>query len=197
MIHFQAPSTHSHSPISAEYRSVESSLEHKSVFHLESPSVAASDWIQQVTDQQELLALVISHRFNLPGAHFFTPQSYSQQLAYMSYPIGKTIQPHTHNAVPREVQVTQEVLAIKKGKLRVDFYSKQHRYLESKILEAGDVILLVAGGHGFEVLEDVEMIEVKPGPYVGDKDRTQFVGITADQVQIGQLSKNVDPNSRQ
>jgi hypothetical protein len=185
MIHVQAPSPYNPSSIPAEYRSGEYGLESKSIFHsIPSQPVTTSDWVQPVTDQQELLALLISHRFNVPGAHFFTPPSYSQQLAYMSYPVGKTVQPHIHNAVPREVQMTQEVLVIKKGKLRVDFYSKQHHYLESRILEAGDVILLITGGHGFEVLEDVEMIEVKPGPYVGDKDRTQFVGITADQVQI-------------
>jgi hypothetical protein len=59
--------------------------------------------------------------------------------------------------------------------LRVDFYDDQRRYLSSRILGAGDVILLVSGGHGFEVLEEVEMFEVKQGPYLGDQDKTPFV----------------------
>jgi hypothetical protein len=63
---------------------------------------------------------------------------------------------------------TQEVLFIKRGKLRVDFYSDRQEYLDSRILESGDVILLITGGHGFEVLEEIEMIEVKQGPYVGE-----------------------------
>jgi mannose-6-phosphate isomerase-like protein (cupin superfamily) len=140
--------------------------------------------IESITYHNQLLALIVSHRFNEPGIHFFTPNELSQQLAYMRHPVGKVIAPHVHNPVTREVQYTQEVLFIKKGKLRVDFYNNQQQYLESRILEAGDVILLVTGGHGFEVLEEIEMIEVKQGPYVGDQDKTRFVGISAEQAKI-------------
>ena len=140
--------------------------------------------IEQITDQNQLLALIVSHRFNQPGIHFFTPNELSQQLAYMHHPTGKVIQPHVHNPVLREVTYTQEVLFIKKGKLRVDFYNDHQQYLESRILESGDVILLVTGGHGFEVLEEIEMIEVKQGPYVGEQDKTRFVGVSSNQAKI-------------
>ena len=132
----------------------------------------------------QLLAIIIWHQFNKPGIHFFTPDELSQQLAYMRHPTVKIIEPHVHNPVVREVQYTQEALFIKKGKLRIDFYNNQQEYLESRILEAGDVILLVTGGHGFEVLEEIEMIEVKQGPYVGEQDKTRFIGITAQQAKI-------------
>ena len=140
--------------------------------------------IENITYHNQLLALIVSHRYNEPGIHFFTPNELSQQLAYMHHPVGKIIQPHVHNPVTREVQYTQEVLFIKRGKLRVDFYNDQQQYLESRILRSGDVILLVTGGHGFEVLEEIEMIEVKQGPYVGEQDKTRFIGITAEQVKI-------------
>jgi mannose-6-phosphate isomerase-like protein (cupin superfamily) len=140
--------------------------------------------IENITYEDRLLALIISHKFSQPGIHFFTPDRLSQQLAYMHHPTGKVIQPHIHNPVPRQVQYTQEVLFIKKGKLRVDFYNDQQQYLESRILETGDVILLVTGGHGFEVIEEIEMIEVKQGPYVGEQDKTRFVGINADRAKI-------------
>ncbi|MGB7440893.1 MAG: hypothetical protein WA919_07485 [Coleofasciculaceae cyanobacterium] len=140
--------------------------------------------IKNIIYHNQLLALIISNQFNQPGIHFFTPNELSQQLAYMHHPVGKAIQPHIHNPVPREVQYTQEVLFIKKGKLRVDFYNNQQQYIESHILEAGDVILLVTGGHGFEVLEEIEMIEVKQGPYVGEQDKTRFTGITTEQAKI-------------
>ncbi|GHN00231.1 hypothetical protein WSM22_17200 [Cytophagales bacterium WSM2-2] len=92
----------------------------------------------------------------------------------MNHPKGKVIEPHVHNAVKREVHYTQEVLLIKSGKVRVDFYLDNQDYLESRVLEQGDVILLMTGGHGFEVLEELEMIEVKQGPYAGDHDKTRF-----------------------
>jgi mannose-6-phosphate isomerase-like protein (cupin superfamily) len=140
--------------------------------------------IEQITFQNQLLALIVSHRFNEPGIHFFTPNDLSQQLAYMHHPTGKIIPPHVHNPVPREVTYTQETLFVKAGKLRVDFYNEAQAYLESRILEAGDTILLVTGGHGFEVLETVEMIEVKQGPYVGDRDKTRFPGISVEQTPL-------------
>jgi len=95
----------------------------------------------------------------------------------MRHPAGKEIPPHVHNPVTREVTFTQEVLFIKSGKLRVDFYDDDRIYLESRILEAGDTILLATGGHGFEVLEEVEMIEVKQGPYAGEQDKTRFEAV--------------------
>lgn len=139
------------------------------------------EWIEFDGEKQ---ALIIRSTFREPGIHFFTPGHLSQQLAYMQHPAGRIIQPHVHNPVPREVQYTQEVLFLRLGRLRVDFYSRQGVYFESRELYAGDAILLSTGGHGFEVLEDVEMLEVKQGPYAGDADKTRFEGISADHARI-------------
>ena len=86
--------------------------------------------------------------------------------------------------MPREVQFTKEVLFIKSGKVRVDFYDDDQNYLESRILHQGDVILLAFGGHGFEILEPTEMIEVKQGPYAGEADKTRFTPIPAGQIRL-------------
>jgi len=144
--------------------------------------------IQQVLYQGQILAIIVPRSFDERGIHFFTPDDLSQQLAYMHHPVKTVIQPHVHNPVNRNVQYTQEVLFIKKGKLRVDFYNNQQQYLESRILETGDTILLVKGGHGFEVIEEIEMLEVKQGPYVGEHDKTRFVGITAEQTKVVEWS---------
>jgi mannose-6-phosphate isomerase-like protein (cupin superfamily) len=127
-----------------------------------------------ITYQSETMAIIVRRNFHKQGIHFFTPNDYSQQLAYMSHPAGKEIQPHVHKKVQREVHYTQETLFVRKGTLQVDFYSDDQKYLESKALEAGDVILLIKGGHGFKVLEDLEMFEVKQGPYAGDEDKIKF-----------------------
>ncbi|BAZ23815.1 hypothetical protein NIES4073_47050 [Kalymmatonema gypsitolerans NIES-4073] len=145
--------------------------------------------IEKITHCHQILAIIISKDFYKPGIYFFTPDEFSQQIAYMNHPKGKVIQPHTHNPVYREVIYTQEVLFLKKGKLRVDFYDNEQQYLESRILESGDVILLTSGGHGFEVLEEIEMIEVKQGPYVKEQDKTRFVGITSEQAKIMELNR--------
>ncbi len=139
---------------------------------------------ERITCGDELLAVILPHTFTEPGIHFLTPGDLSQQLAYMRHPAGKVIEAHVHNPVPREVHYSQEVLMIRKGRLRVDFYDEDRHYLESRVLEAGDTILLITGGHGFEVLEEVEMIEVKQGPYVGEGDKTRFPGINTADVRL-------------
>lgn len=131
-------------------------------------------FLERIEHEGALLGIILSGRFSEPGIHFVTTDDLSQQLAYMRHPAGKQIDPHVHLHAPREVLLTQEVLHIRKGRLRVDFYTSGQEYVTSRTLEAGDTILLVEGGHGFEVLEEIEMIEVKQGPYVGDQDKRRF-----------------------
>jgi len=140
--------------------------------------------IENVTLNDKIIAIILRNDFSEPGVTFVTSHDFSQQLAIIKHPTGKIIQPHLHNQVHREVNFTQEVLLIKKGRLRVDFYDDDKKYLESKELEAGDVILLALVGHGFEVLEDIEMIEVKQGPYVEHEDKVRFEGISTNQVIV-------------
>jgi hypothetical protein len=70
----------------------------------------------------------------------------------------------------------------------VDFYNAERRYLESRILHTGDTIILVSGGHGFEILDDTEMIEVKQGPYLGDNDKTRFAGISSAEARLPKVT---------
>ena len=126
------------------------------------------------SDDGLLLALIVRHNYDKNGISFFTPDDFSQQLAFMHHPAGHVILPHVHNEVKREVLYTKEVLVIKKGKMRCDFYSDNQEYLKSEIVETGDVILLANGGHGFECLEETEMFEIKQGPYAGEADKTRF-----------------------
>ena len=92
----------------------------------------------------------------------------------MNIPIGYKISPHIHNKVQRTINYTQEVLFIKSGLVRVDFYKLDRSFFKSRVLESGDIILLSAGGHGFEMLEESEILEVKQGPFSGNIDKTRF-----------------------
>lgn len=139
----------------------------------QSPAAGA---VERFEHGGEMYALIVRNEFSRPGISFFTPDHLSQQLAYMQHPAGKVIEAHFHNPVLRSVSYSQETLFIKRGRLRVDFFDENQAYLESRELKAGDVILLIKGGHGFEVLEELEMIEVKQGPYAGDQDKTRFDG---------------------
>lgn len=128
--------------------------------------------IEHVVHQDVTYAVVIR------GTHaprdcieFCTPPDYSQQLAYMHRLKGEAIRAHRHNEVHRSVKRTCETLFIRKGRVRTDLFDESDDFICSVELVTGDVILLVCGGHGFTMLEDSEIVEVKQGPYAGEQDK--------------------------
>ena len=132
---------------------------------------------EEIRAGQQTIAVIVYSDYTRDGIEFFTPPEFSQQLGYMKRNKGYKIQEHTHNLNIRKIQYTQETLFIKKGRVRVDFYTDDKVYLTSRELKAGDVILLASGGHGFEFLEESEVIEVKQGPHTGDEDKQRFNGV--------------------
>lgn len=140
--------------------------------------------IEQIVVDGKILGIIIRADYHKEGIAFFTPDDFSQQLGYMNRPKGHMIPPHVHNVVQRSVDLTQEVLFVKSGKVRVDFYNDEKKYLESRILLQGDVVLLAHGGHGFQMLEASEMIEVKQGPFCGELDKVRFDAVADEQVKI-------------
>ena len=140
--------------------------------------------IERVEKNKKIYAIIIRANYSKEGIEFFTPNEFSQQLAYMKRPKGYNISPHLHLNTNKNIQNTQEVLLIRSGKVRVDFYESDKKYFLSKILTKGDVILLAFGGHGFEILEESEIIEVKQGPYEETKDKERFENTPKDKINI-------------
>ena len=128
------------------------------------------------------LATIIRSRHQKEGIEFFTDDNSPMQIGYMNRSSNFVIKPHVHNEVERTILNTHEVLFIRSGKVRVDFYTDDQVYIKSTTIEKGDVILLADGGHGFKMLEPSEIIEVKQGPYVGEQDKTRFEPINDSAV---------------
>jgi hypothetical protein len=136
--------------------------------------------MEQIFDEYRMIAIIVYADYQAEGIEFFTPHNFSQQLASMHRPKGYKISAHVHKPVPRSVKYTQETLFVKKGKVKINFFDEHKNYLENRVLQTGDVILLVSGGHDFEMLEDTQMIEVKQGPYAGEDDKECFEGKSDD-----------------
>ena len=130
--------------------------------------------IEKISHNDHLLAIIMRSSFHGEGISFITDDLAPQQLGYMKRNQAYEIEPHRHNLVSREVIQTQEVLLIKSGKVRVDLYDDSEKYVISKILTTGDIILLASGGHGLKMIVDTEIIEIKQGPYLGEKDKVRF-----------------------
>lgn len=116
------------------------------------------------------------------GIEFFTPPDYSQQMGAMLRPKGHIIPAHVHNETRREVTRTCEALFVRHGLVRTDVYNERGVYLTSLELAGGDVALFVRGGHGFVMLEDSDIVEIKQGPHVGACDKTRIPSVCEEDV---------------
>tara|TARA_Y100000816_G_C26106310_1_gene588111 strand:- start:3419 stop:3850 length:432 start_codon:yes stop_codon:yes gene_type:complete len=131
--------------------------------------------IEKIKYKKDLYAIIIRSKYRKKkGISFFTPDKLSLQCGFMKHKKNYVIKPHLHQKRSNKVFYTSETLIILKGRIRIDFYNTKKNYLLSKILRAFDIIVLIKGGHGFKILSNCEMIEVKQGPYMFSKDKEKF-----------------------
>ena len=144
--------------------------------------------IENITYKKKLYALIIRRQFRKKnGINFFTSKEATQQFGFMKHKKNHIIMPHKHNKRLTKILTTTEVIILLKGILRVDFYNEKKNYLFSKKVYADDIIMLVNGGHGFKVLKNVEMIEVKQGPYHSASDKIKFNKIDEKKIKIKKI----------
>ncbi len=123
-----------------------------------------------VRSKNKVIALIFKRGLKSRGVKFLTPIDYTLQLGLLTHPKGVKVKEHIHNPkIKYKIDTTQEFLYIEKGKVRVKLFNDDWKLVKSIILKTGDFMLHVNGGHGFEVLEKCRMIEVKQGPYPGEK----------------------------
>ena len=131
--------------------------------------------IEKIKYNKKILALIVRKTFRKKkGINFFTSNNLNLQCGYMKHEKNHLIKPHSHQRRENKIFYTSEVLLILKGKLRVDFYNNKKKYLHSKIVNSGDILILIKGSHGFKSLSPIEMLEIKQGPYKISKDKIKF-----------------------
>jgi hypothetical protein len=130
--------------------------------------------IEIIRDGAAELAYIVSRDLMPAKTQFLTPDSLGQQMGMIVYAAGTSIPRHVHLPVVREVHGTSEVIVVRKGCCEVDIFNSQKEFVATRRLETGDVILLIQGGHGFRMIEDTVLFEVKQGPYLGLADKARF-----------------------
>lgn len=131
--------------------------------------------LEQIKYKGKILALIIRSDINIEKSEFFSPTEYPFQLGVHVRKKGDEFDPHIHKPVERKINTTQEFLYIQKGRVRAILYDEHQIPVAKTVLNEGDAILLVSGGHGFKILEDSKIIEIKQGPYIGEeKDKIKF-----------------------
>lgn len=122
---------------------------------------------QQVDYRCRTLAYIVPKGPLPDRTSFVTPDSCNQQVGYICRPEGDNIPRHFHRPIERTLVGTTEVLLVLKGQVAVDFYDDDKKIIAERILNEGDLIIIVAGGHGFRMLSETVMLEIKQGPYPG------------------------------
>ncbi|HEX8968213.1 MAG TPA: hypothetical protein VF937_10050 [Chloroflexota bacterium] len=105
---------------------------------------------------------------------FLTPDDCNLQVGHVVYAAGGEIVRHMHMPIERHLVGTTEVLIVERGRCRVDIYAPDRQLVETHDLQAGDILIAVGGGHGFHVLEDTVLLEIKQGPYPGGAEKERF-----------------------
>jgi len=140
--------------------------------------------LKKILYKKKLLAIIIQEkRFFKPGVNFVTPNNLPLQLGFMKHKSRTYIKPHTHKNYLRKIKKTTEILLIKRGSLRVDFYSKK-KYLFSKIINKGKILILLEGSHGFKILKNCSMLEIKQGPFNLAMDKERFDKVNEKYIKI-------------
>ncbi|MEM2890628.1 MAG: hypothetical protein QW358_04775 [Candidatus Hadarchaeum sp.] len=131
--------------------------------------------IEKIEHDGKLFAIILRSGFEMDGVNFFTPEDNPLQLGVLKYEKGVEIRPHVHKNSVKTIKKIQEVLHIMYGKIEASFYNITGEKVGSSILNVGDTILLLDGGHGFRILENSKILEIKQGPYLGpDKDKERL-----------------------
>ena len=123
---------------------------------------------------EQLIAIIISQDYNPSSTEFVTTSDLNLQVGFIKYPAGGVIQTHVHRPLERHIVGTGEVLFVRSGKAEVSLYDDERQLVAQRVLQQGDLLLLVSGGHGFRMLEDTVLLEVKQGPYTGLDEKERF-----------------------
>lgn len=133
---------------------------------------AEPEMVEHIVAQNSSLAYIVRRELNPRQTTFLTPPDCTLQTGFVAYPAGGEIRRHVHKPLQREISGTMEVIIVRKGCCMIDVYDETQVLVASRELRTDDVVIITNGGHGFRMLEDTVLLEVKQGPYfgVGEKD---------------------------
>jgi hypothetical protein len=130
--------------------------------------------IETISDQDQVLCVLIDTSHLPECTTFLTPADFKQQVGFVVYPAGGEVSRHVHMPLERHLVGTSEVILVMKGHCLLDIYNDRHELITTRELDPGDLMLMVGGGHGFRMMDDTVLLEIKQGPYTGVEEKELF-----------------------
>jgi cupin fold WbuC family metalloprotein len=130
--------------------------------------------IENIMQGERVLAIIVRGEYRPTSTTFLTSPELEQQVGFVVHPAGESIPSHVHRPEERHLTGTSEVLVVVRGRCEIDLFDDDHSHVATHQLKQGDVILLASGGHGFRMLEDTVLLEIKQGPYMGQAEKDIF-----------------------
>jgi hypothetical protein len=116
-----------------------------------------------------LYAEIIWAGTNVATTRFFSDAKSSFQFGLLAHGAGFVEPAHVHHPVKREIGDLQQMFVVQRGVVAVTFYKPDGSLLREVTLRTGDAINLVHGAHAVRVIEDMQCVSVKQGPFLGDQ----------------------------
>jgi hypothetical protein len=130
--------------------------------------------IETIAHAGKVICLIVRGEPAPKKTEFYTPNEFTLQVGHIAYREGHTIARHAHPRIVRTLDRLSEVLVMQEGRAEMDLYDDDNVLVATRELRQGDLVVLVSGGHGFRMLEDTVMVEIKQGPYSGKPEKVQF-----------------------
>jgi hypothetical protein len=129
--------------------------------------------MRKVEHNGKLRAIVHKQDEWKEGLDFLTPDETFIQAGTWYYHQGKDLRAHYHIPNERVAILTQETVYMVSGSMRIDLYDDENNIFHQEVLKAGDIGIIIEGGHGYHILEDnTRVLEVKNGPFISvEKDK--------------------------
>ena len=131
-------------------------------------------FVEHISSRDKTLALIVRAELHPEATTFVTSSDFEQQVGFIVYPAGGEVRRHTHRPIDRHISRTSEVVLVRSGRCEIDIYDDDRKIVATRELKCGDLAIVVAGGHGYRMLEDTVLLEVKQGPYTGIEEREHF-----------------------
>ena len=122
----------------------------------------------------KVFAYVMRETSQEANTTFLTPDEAIQQVGFVVHRAGGEVKRHRHLPIERTIVGTPEVLVVRSGRCEMDVFDDDQELVETRELRPGDVMVMVGGGHGFRMLEDTVLLEIKQGPYYGPDEKAYF-----------------------